>query len=209
VVSVRVAGRDLDVLDAHAGQFFLWRFVTRRGWWQSHPFSLSEAPDGRSLRITVKEAGDHTRWLSELPIGAPVMVEGPFGTMTTGRRTRRKVLLLAGGIGVTPLRALFESLPAGPGDLTFMYRVGRREDLILRAELEELAQRRSAKLLYATGSRRDRDPLAAVSLQRAVPDLADHDVYVCGSPSFVDHATRALVRAGAAAAHIHAEKFEL
>ena len=209
VVSVRVAGRDLGALDAHAGQFFLWRFLTRRGWWQSHPFSLSEAPDGRSLRITVKEAGDHTRWLTELPIGARVMVEGPFGTMTTGRRTRRKVLLLAGGIGVTPLRALFESLPAGPGDLTFMYRVGRPEDLILRAELEELARRRSAKLLYAAGSRRDRDPLAPVSLQRAVPDLADHDVYVCGSPSFVDYATRSLVRAGATVDHIHAEKFEL
>ncbi|MBV9933741.1 MAG: ferredoxin reductase family protein [Actinobacteria bacterium] len=209
VVSVRVAGRDVDALGAHAGQFFLWRFLTRQGWWQSHPFSLSEAPDGRTLRITVKETGDLTRWLTELPLGTSVMVEGPFGTLTAGRRTRTKVLLLAGGIGVTPLRALFEAIPAAPGDVTFLYRVGRREDLVLRDELEALAQQRGARLLYAAGSRRQRDPLAPASLQRAVPDLAEHDVFVCGSPSFVDHASATLVAAGASPDHIHAEKFEL
>ena len=65
----RGAGRHLDPdhrprlerLRARPGQFFLWRFLTRGFWWTAHPFSLSAAPDGRSLRISVKAAGDHTR----------------------------------------------------------------------------------------------------------------------------------------------------
>src|SRR5438067_245022 len=51
VVSLRITGRRLDRLQARAGQFFLWRFLTRRDWHEAHPFSLSAAPDGRSLRI--------------------------------------------------------------------------------------------------------------------------------------------------------------
>ena len=60
VVSLRITGRRLERLNARAGQFFLWRFLTRGRWWTAHPFSLSAAPDGRSLRITVKALGDHT-----------------------------------------------------------------------------------------------------------------------------------------------------
>ena len=60
VVSLRLTGRNLDRLGARPGQFFLWRFLTRDRWWKSHPFSLSAAPDGRSLRITVKGLGDFT-----------------------------------------------------------------------------------------------------------------------------------------------------
>src|SRR5207302_5298172 len=68
VVSVRIAGRHLDRLGARAGQFFLWRFLDRKRWWASHPFSLSAAPDGRSLRITVKALGDFSAQLGELKL---------------------------------------------------------------------------------------------------------------------------------------------
>ncbi|MGZ4403717.1 MAG: ferric reductase-like transmembrane domain-containing protein, partial [Gaiellaceae bacterium] len=54
VVSIVITGRRLDRLHARAGQFFVWRFLTRGRWWTAHPFSLSSAPDGRAFRITVK-----------------------------------------------------------------------------------------------------------------------------------------------------------
>ncbi len=60
VVSVEIGGVRLERLRARAGQFFSWRFLTRDRWWESHPFSLSAAPDGRRLRITVKGIGDYT-----------------------------------------------------------------------------------------------------------------------------------------------------
>ena len=58
------------------------------------------------------------------------------------------MLLLAGGAGITPLRALFETLPGAPGDLTFLYRARTAEELALRDELEEIADERGARLLY-------------------------------------------------------------
>src|ERR1700709_379011 len=60
IVSLRIEGRRLDRLHAEPGQFFLWRFLDRRRIWSAHPFSLSAAPDGHSLRITAKAPGRHT-----------------------------------------------------------------------------------------------------------------------------------------------------
>ena len=50
--------RGCDRLRVEAGQFFTWRFLAGPGWTRANPYSLSAAPDGRSLRITVKAVGD-------------------------------------------------------------------------------------------------------------------------------------------------------
>jgi predicted ferric reductase len=208
VVSIWIQGRDLANLGAQPGQFLLWRFLTRATWWQAHPFSLSSIPDRRHLRITVKAVGDHSQWLQHVHRGTRVFAEGPYGGLTAARRTRDKVLFLAGGIGVTPLRALFETIPARTGDLSFIYRASRDEDFALRAELEDIAHRRGARLAFLSGSRYDRG-VGAATLRKAVPDLVEHDVYVCGPPGFVDTTIDALRDAGASPGHIHAERFEL
>jgi predicted ferric reductase len=104
VVSLRITGRKLDRLDARAGQFFLWRFLDRKRWWASHPFSLSAAPDGRSLRITAKALGDFSERMADIRPGTRVVAEGPFGVFTEAARRREKVVLIAGGIGITPIR---------------------------------------------------------------------------------------------------------
>ena len=105
VVSVYVTGRRLDLLAAQAGQFFLWRFLAGDGWWRAHPFSLSAAPNDRYLRLTVKASGDGTSAMQRLATGTRVFVEGPYGAFTADHRTQPRVLLIAGGIGITPLRA--------------------------------------------------------------------------------------------------------
>ena len=145
VVSIYVTGRELDRLAVRAGQFFLVRLLTRDGWWRAHPFSLSAAPNGRFLRFTVKDLGDWSGGrLQRLPIGTRLVLEGPYGILTGARRTRPKVLLVAGGVGITPLRALLEALPGRPGDLALVYRARRPEDVVFRAELEAIARARGA-----------------------------------------------------------------
>ncbi len=103
LTSVYVSGQRLWEFDAEAGQFFMWRFLTRDGWWQAHPFSLSAAPNGRWLRLTAKTLGDHSGGLAGLRPGTRVMLEGPYGSFTRHRRRRRKVLLIGAGVGITPL----------------------------------------------------------------------------------------------------------
>src|SRR5579862_1163584 len=144
VVSVRIGGRRLARLDARAGQFFLWRFLSGPGrWWEAHPFSLSSAPDGRSFRITVKGVGGYTRALAGLRPGTRVVAEGPFGAFTDAVRHRDKVLLVAGGIGITPVRSLLDEMDC---DLAVLYRVVRDEDVVFRDELDELALERGVPL---------------------------------------------------------------
>jgi predicted ferric reductase len=209
VASLYITGRRLGELNVEAGQFFLWRFLTRDGWWQAHPFSVSAAPNGRWLRITVKSQGDHTTGLQRLRPGVKVIAEGPYGTFTRRRRTRRKVLLIAGGIGITPLRALFEALPAGHGELTLIYREADASEIVFQRELDELAWHRGATIHYVLGHRRQRsDPLGANRLRALVEDLRNHDVYVCGPPGMMAAATSSLRAAGVPRRHIHTERFE-
>ncbi|HSP39231.1 MAG TPA: ferredoxin reductase family protein [Frankiaceae bacterium] len=210
VISLVVGGRHLDELRAESGQFFRWRFLTRDLWWVSSPYSLSAAPRPDLLRITVKALGEHSRGLSRLQPGTRVVAEGPYGAMTAAVRRRPKVLLVAGGVGITPLRALFQTLPAAPGELTLVYRARHDRDVVFRRELEHLAVERQARLHIVTGRRAElgADPLGAASLAANIPDLPAHDVYLCGPAGMTAGVREALRTAGVPARQIHAESFE-
>jgi predicted ferric reductase len=204
VVSIRIAGRRLDRLAPQPGQFLLWRFLTRGRWWTAHPFSLSEAPDGRSLRITVKALGDHSAELASVPVGTRVVAEGPFGVFTDSARWRDKRVLIAGGIGVTPVRALVER---AKGDIV-VYRVLREEELVLRWELDALG----VEVHYVVGDHAAPDGdrlLSPEHLLELVPDLAERDVYVCGPPGMTDFAVRNVRKAGVPRRQVHIERFAL
>ncbi|WP_223280963.1 ferredoxin reductase family protein [Streptomyces antnestii] len=210
VTSVWVSGRRLEALGAEPGQFFRWRFLAPGMWAASHPYSLSAVPRGGFLRITVKALGDHSASVAGLARGTRVWAEGPYGALTAGLRRSRRVLLLAGGTGITPLRTLFETLPAAPGDLTLLYRARTAEELALRGELESIAAGRGARLVYvlndADGTRPD---VTADGLRRMLPDIASHDVYLCGPHGLALASYDALREAGVPASRVHYESFEL
>jgi predicted ferric reductase len=206
VVSIYIGGRYLDELQAQPGQFFRWRFLSRSLWWSSHPYSLSALPRPDVMRITVKDHGDHSRALGDLQVGTRVMAEGPYGAFTP-ERTGRRVLLLAGGVGITPLRAMFAMLP---GPVTLIYRASGPEDVVFADELDAIARDRGATVQYLLGSR-DRlgwDPLTAGQLNHMVPGLHRHDVYVCGPAGMTSSAIAALRAAGVPRRRIHHESFE-
>jgi predicted ferric reductase len=209
VVSLRINGHRLDRLNAQPGQFFLWRFLAHDSWWKSHPFSLSAAPNGGSLRITVKALGDFSGKIRRVRPGTRVVAEGPFGSFTEAVRRREKVALIAGGIGITPIRALLEEMN---GDVIVLHRVMRDDDIIFREELEELASERGIDIRFVVGDHETdegRDLLSPKHLQELIPDIAEREVYVCGPPAMTN-AIRANVRdADVPARFIHTERFAL
>lgn len=208
VVSVRMRGNDLHRLPVRAGHFLQWRFLGGRGWTRTHPYSLSAAPRSDELRITVKDVGDG---LAHLRPGARVLFEGPYGRLTGAVRRRRKVALFAAGIGITPLRALLEDLAYAPGEAVLVYRARSEADFVHREELEAIAAQRGARVHLLAGPRGAGDDWlpagAGVTLDALVPDLADHDIYVCGPPTWTRAVLAAARAAGVPRAQLHSERF--
>lgn len=212
VVSLHLTGRNLDRLRIQPGQFLRWRFLDRAHWWQSHPYSVSAAPEDRRLRITVKDLGDASGSLSKLRKGTRVWFEGPYGAFTARRldpATGGKVLMIAGGVGITPLRAMFESLPGGGGSAVLLYRASASNELPLYEELARIARERGFGLFPLVGSRNAKpDPFSAAELRRLVPDLAQREVYLCGPSGLVHAARKGLHRAKVPNRRIHVESFD-
>jgi predicted ferric reductase len=209
VVSIYITGNRLHDLDAQAGQFFRWRFLARGYWWQAHPFSLSAAPNGRWLRLTVKTVGEHTHRLRSLRPGVRIFVEGPWGDFTASRRVKQRTVLIAAGSGIAPIRALLEELP--PGAIV-IYRASQVHDLHLRHELEHLAELRHATLWFVVGDRRDPGPrrlFTPAGMRELVPDITERDIYLCGPDGLVEQSLKVLRGLRVPRRQVHLDPFEI
>lgn len=207
VVSVVCSGRHLDKLAVSGGQFFCWRFLAKGMWWQAHPYSLSAMPQPPYLRLTVKSLGDHSASLALLRPGTKVMVEGPYGTFTRHSQQRQRALLIAGGIGVTALRALLEDMPAKSRPAVIL-RATSEADGVLYPEVRELVQRKHGTLHELIGTR-DEVSISGRVVRRLVPDLDRRDVYICGPEGFVTSITDLIRQLGVPEDAIHHEAYVL
>jgi predicted ferric reductase len=215
-VSIYLEGKNVAKLGGHAGQFYMLRVMTATAWWRPHPFSISAAPNDRFVRFTIGKRGDDTAALQQIKPGTKVLLEGPYGVFTEDRRIKEKVVLVASGIGIPPIRALAESLTAKPGDVTVIYRVRNKDDAALLDEVRQLCAQRSYKLevmdgprannsswMNADGTNRpDRDRLTEIA-----PAIVDSDVYICGPTGWTHAVEKCALRAGVPAHQVHAEEF--
>jgi predicted ferric reductase len=207
VVSVILRGRNLEKLRVSGGQFFFWRFLTPRMWWQAHPYSLSALPRPPYLRLTVKGVGDHSRDLASLTPGTRVAIEGPYGVFTAHAQLHPRALLIAGGIGVTAMRSLLEGLPPRSAPVAII-RASREADLVLRREIQALIQQLGGQLHELVGNRVQAQ-LDERSLAQMVPDILRRDIYICGPEGFVADLVETVKYLGVADQSIHHEAFAL
>jgi predicted ferric reductase len=207
VVSVIMRGRKLHMLAAQGGQFFSWRFLTPGHLLVAHPYSLSAAPTEHYVRITVKDLGDHSRSLALLRPGTRVFVEGPYGAFTAGRASSPHVVLVGGGVGITPIRAIIEEFKNGV-QMDVIFRASKEEDLVLREELDYLAANSDGtiRVHYLLGPRKNH-PMDARALTKLVPSFADADVYICGPTPLVESVRKAAQDVGVPKDKFHDEAF--
>ncbi|MEU8795689.1 ferredoxin reductase family protein [Streptomyces sp. NPDC048643] len=217
VVSITARGHRLDRMKTASGQFFIWRFLDGPGWSRGNPYTLSAAPTRDRLRITIKAAGDGSERAARLTPGTRVLIEGPYGTLTARQRTQPRMLLIAAGIGITPMRALLEDTSYAPGEATLIYRYSEDQHAVFTDELRQIAARRGIELIFLPGPRRADTSWQAAGpahldddahvLAQLVPDIAHRDIYVCGPPAWITAVRNAARGAGAHRDHIHTEEF--
>jgi len=136
------------------------------------------------------------------------MAEGPCGGLLARPAWSGPVLLIAGGLGITPLRTLFATCPGSP--ITLIYRGHAASAMPLRAELAEIADRRHARLHHVVGSRHDpANQLSPEQITQLCPDVGQAQVYVCGSAAFVRHVRTSLSKLQVRGGNIRAESFQL
>ena len=208
VYSVIMKGRKLIKLHAEGGQFFEWRFASKGHFLVAHPYSLSAAPTARYMRITVKGLGDHSRSLATIKPGTRVLIEGPYGAFRAGQAHSNRVVIIGGGIGVTPVRALLDEFKNSV-PIDFIYRASRVEDLALKGELDQIASESDGliKIHYMVGSRREH-PMDASHLLSVVPRVRESDIYICGPKPLVAAVVEAAHELGMHPERVHHEEFE-
>lgn len=213
-ISIYIRGRALDAFVIYPGQFMIVRFLTKGLWWQAHPFSLSWLPKQDQLRITVKAVGDFTQRLPHaLQPGTSVLIDGPYGVFTEWASSASRVLFIAGGIGITPIRALMERMVQQGKDVVLLYGNRTAQDVVFADELTALAKKSSVTLVNifsdAAPVGAEQGMIDAVRIKRLVPDVHDRDVFLCGPAPMIDAVREWLQSLGVPPQRIHFEKFVL
>jgi len=206
--AIELGGRNVAYLRPAAGQFALLRPLTPKLFWQPHPYSISAAPRVDRIRFTIKALGGASELMTQLPIGTKVAVEGPYGTKIYEELRGSKLLLIAGGVGIAPVRSLMEDFDSS-AEPVVIYRARRQAEIVHLDELEHLAETRNGRIIPVVGRTHELatgNPFDPHVMRSLVPDVAQRVVVVCGSQPMIHAAYKCLRECGVASADIHFER---
>ncbi len=215
VTSVYIEGRSMEFFPVEAGQFMIVRFWAKGFRWEAHPFSMSFRPNGEKIRLSIKALGDFTRRIPGLKPGTHVFIDGPHGIFTSATSNSQKILLIAGGIGITPIRALAEEMSATGRDVILIYANRNRAAIVFEKELDELAGKSGGHLKVVhvlsedAGWTGEKGKLDKEKISSLVPDLPDREVFLCGPPMMMKFVRKSLSELKVPKSRIHFEKFAL
>lgn len=182
VYSIYIQGTDMGKYNFQSGQYANLTFF-QKGMWFTHPFSFSCAPNGKYLRFSIKSLGDFTSEINTLTVNTQVLIDGPMGLFTENQATTEKFLLIAGGIGITPLRALIETLSDKQKDVILLYATKTETDIPFKDELESMSKKYHfviSQIVEDTETVYEKGRIDKEKITRLVPDFLERDVYVCG-----------------------------
>ena len=182
----------------------------------AHPFSFSSSAavaDGR-VEMTIRSLGDFTSNIDQVPTGKRVYLDGPYGAFTIGNPADMHVLI-AGGIGVTPMMSMIRTL-ADRGDkrpVVLLYGVQDWDSITFREELEALKARLNLTIVYVVAKppadwTGERGFINADMFRRHLPPpYADHEYFICGPNVMMDAIEKALGEMNVPMSKYHSERY--
>jgi predicted ferric reductase len=184
-----------------------------------HPISLSSMGDvepGESISFTIKNLGDWSGvQVPKIQPGDKMWVDGPYGVLSADREQGMGYVLIAGGVGITPLYSMCQTF-AERGDVRpvrLFYGAQNPEDLTFREELDALQERMDLRVVYVLNQPEEdwegeRGYINSDMLKRYLPKQYRRFVYfICGPTPLMDAMEEALPKLGIPREKVHSERF--
>lgn len=213
-------GADRLPFDFLPGQFLQVEVTPQGAKAARRSYTIASSPTQRAyVELTVKreEQGAVSKYLhDQVKLGDLLKVTGPFGEFTFTGTDAESIVLIAGGVGITPMMSVLRYLTdiAWPGEIFFLYGARSTDEFVFRDELERL-ERRFANLHVMAAMQRSagtvwlgpEGPITQEMLHSAVPDIAKRRVHLCGPPGMMAAMRAQLAELGVPEAQLHTEAF--
>ena len=186
---------------------------------REHPFSMSSSGDhAERLEFSIKALGDFTKTVKDIEPGTKAYLDGPYGVFTTDRYyDAAGFVLIAGGIGITPMMSMLVTAAERQDDRSFLliYANKRWGDITFREELDALSDKLDLKVVHVL-----RDPpddwqgetgyVDEELLERYIPiHRGSRQYFICAAPVMMDQVEAALHKLQVPVTHVHMEHFNL
>jgi predicted ferric reductase len=200
-----------------AGQF-LWITVGDSPYsMQQHPFSIASSPTDRRIELTVKNLGDFTGWVKNLKPGTRAWLEGPYGCFHRSPTESEGAVLIAGGVGVTPIMSMLrDARDRGDRSPLILFDGNTAwEDVMFREEIAEMAEQMNLKVVHVLTEPPDHwegetGYIDEELLDRHLPqDREKYEYFICGPGPLLDLIEPILRKMKVPARAIHTERFDM
>ena len=166
------------------GQFAFLSFPKIAGKKENHPFTIAKSEADGTLTFYIKSAGDFTSSLNEhLNRDAKVRVEGPHGKFALAKKSDRRSLWIAGGIGITPFIAFASSNHTQTTHSSLLYVVKSRNQALEVDTFTKLADANKEFNFNVIATSEDGRPTGSTISSLVPANCKEVDVYFCGPTS--------------------------
>jgi predicted ferric reductase len=208
-------GRAIDFL---AGQFAWLNLGHYPLSLTEHPFSMSSAPASRpDLAFTIKQSGDFTDRIGDVPLGTRAWVDGPHGHFVLPQDVREGLVFIAGGVGFAPVMSILRELRAWQwqGRIHLVYGNRIEAQILYREELEDMAREMNfaLDLVLSEPAPHWQGRVGELSMETLdacldKPHRERRTYFVCGPPQMMNSVERSLLRFGVPGKQVIAERFK-
>ena len=186
-----------------------------------HPLSIAssaEPQQGGEVEFAVKALGDWSAMtVPALEPGRRVWVDGPYGGFTPSLTWHQPLVLIAGGIGIAPMRSILQTMRdrGAARQVCLFYAAANMTRVVFADELDALSRQIPLRVTYVFENpelswRGERGFITVETLERGLPaGLSEFDYFVCGPLPMIDAMERVLTRLRVPPDRIHTERFQM